>query len=154
MTPTGAVPRHRRWISYAACAWAVLFAAPHLWWALGIPAGFPGGAANHHFFMSSPWRFAYDVLVILLSGLAAVITVTLLRPPHEVARRWIPLTAAWIACGMLTLRGVAGLVVDGASDLVWWPTFLLGGILLGCVAWLARVGPDGRYSKHPAGHSR
>jgi hypothetical protein len=40
---------------------------------------------------------------------------------------------------MLTLRGVAGLVVDGASDLVWWPTFLIGGILFGSVAWLARA---------------
>lgn len=47
--------------------------------------------------------------------------------------------AAWIACGMLTLRGVAGLVVDGASDPVRWPTFLIGGVLFGSVAWLARA---------------
>jgi len=47
-------------------------------------------------------------------------------------------TAAWIACGMLSLRGVAGMVVDGSSDLIWWPTFLTGGLLFGAVAWSSR----------------
>jgi hypothetical protein len=127
-----------RWITYAACAWAVVFAAPHTWWALGIPAGFPGGEDNYHFFMSSTWRYIYDLVVILLSALALVVALTLLRPPGQVPRRWIPHTAAWIACGMLSLRGVAGLIVDGTSDPIWWPTFLIGGILFGGVAWCAR----------------
>lgn len=131
-------PRHVRWISYAACAWAVSFAAPHIWWALGIPAGFPGGKESYRFFMSSAWRVSYDVVVILLSLLAFVVALTLLRPPGLVVRRWIPQTAAWMACGMLSLRGVAGMIVDGRSDPVWWPTFLLGGILFGGVAWSAR----------------
>jgi hypothetical protein len=133
------VTRRRRWVSYAACAWAILFAAPHTWWALGIPAGFPGGEVNHQLMMTSAWRYIYDVIVILLSAVAILIALTLLRPPHQVVRRWIPYAAAWIASGMLTLRGLAGLVVDGASDPIWWPTFLLGGILLGSVAWMARA---------------
>jgi hypothetical protein len=136
---TDAAARRRRWISYAACVWAVLFAAPHTWWALGIPAGFPGGAANHHLMMTSTWRYVYDVIVVILSAVAVLITLTLLRPPRQVVGRWISHTAAWIASGMLTLRGVAGMVHDGAADPVWWPTFLLGGILLGSVAWLARA---------------
>jgi len=136
---TDAAMRHRRWISYAACAWAILFAAPHTWWALGIPAGFPGGEAGHRLMMTSAWRYIYDVIVIIMSALAVLIALTLLQPPHQIVRRWVPYTAAWIACGMLTLRGVAGMVVDGASDPVWWPTFLVGGILLGMVAWLART---------------
>ena len=37
--------RHRA-VSYAACAWAALFGTPHLWWALGIRFGFPGGDAS------------------------------------------------------------------------------------------------------------
>jgi hypothetical protein len=134
-----ATARQQRWISYAACIWAVLFAAPHIWWALGIPAGFPGGPANHRLMMTSAWRYISDVIVVLLSALAILLALTLLRPPEEVVRRWVPQTAAWIGSGMLTLRGVAGLVVDGVSDPIWWPTFLLGGILLGGVAWLARV---------------
>jgi hypothetical protein len=43
---------------------------------------------------------------------------------------------------MLTLRGVAGLIVDGSSDPVWWPIFLTGGVLFGGVAWLARSAPQ------------
>ena len=131
--------RRRRWISYSACVWAVLFAAPHTWWALGISAGFPGGEANHRLMMTTTWRYFYDLIVILLSVTAVLVALTLLRPSDQVTRRWIPHTAAWIACGMLTLRGVAGLVVDGISDPVWWPTFLVGGILFGSVAWLARL---------------
>jgi hypothetical protein len=62
----------------------------------------------------------------------------LLRPPHQVARRRIPHTAAWIGAGLLLLRGIAGMIVDGRSDPLWWPTFTVGGILLISVAWLAR----------------
>ena len=138
MTPA-AFHRSQRWISYGACAWAVLFAAPHTWWALGITTGFPGGDRSYNLFMGSTWRFVYNLVVIALSGLAIVITLRLLRPPEQVHRRWIPRTAAWIACGMLSLRGVAGMIVDGTEDLVWWPAFLIGGILLGSVAWMART---------------
>ncbi len=131
--------RYRRWLSVAACVWAVLFAAPHTWWALGIPGGFPGGEKNHRLMMSSTWRYIFDVIVIVLSVLMFAITVTLLRPPETVVRRWIPHAAAWIGAGMLLLRGLAGMIVDGARDPVWWPTFLVGGTLLGGVAWSART---------------
>ena len=133
------VARPRRWISYAACAWAMLFALPHTWWALGIPFGFPGGRANHELMMASMWRYLFDVIVVVCSVIGFLIPRALLRPPRELARRWVPLTAAWLASAMLTLRGVAGMVVDGTSDPVWWPAFLLGGILFGGVAWLART---------------
>jgi hypothetical protein len=132
-----ALHRSQRWISYAACVWAVLFAAPHTWWALGITAGFPGGDRSYNLFMASTWRVVFNLVVIVLSGLVIIITMRLLRPPDQVSRRWIPRTAAWIACGMLTLRGAAGMIVDGTRDLVWWPAFLAGGILLGGVAWMA-----------------
>ena len=130
--------RFRRWITYAVCAWAILFAAPHTWWALGIPAGFPGGEASYHRFMGSTWRYFFDVVVVVLSALTVVIALTLLRPPDQLLRRWIPLTAAWLGAAVLTIRGVAGLIVDGFSDPIWWPTFLLGGLLLGAVAWSAQ----------------
>lgn len=140
---TDLVARNRRRISYAACLWAILFAAPHTWWALGIPAGFPGGEANHQVWMSSPWRYIYNVMVIILSALAVLVGLTLRRPSHAV-RRWIPHTAAWIAGGVLSLRGVAGLLVDGTSDLIWWPTFLAGGILFSALAWSARISKSTR----------
>ena len=68
------------------------------------PRGFSRRAANHRLMMSSAWRYIYDVIVIILCALAILITLTLLRPPHQVARRWVPETAAWIASGMLLLR--------------------------------------------------
>jgi len=131
--------RAKRTVSYGACAWAALFGAPHLWWALGIKAGFPGGDASYEFFMSSAWRVVFDLTVVVMSVLAIAITLALLRPPQEVKRRWVPQTLAWIACVILTIRGVAGIIVDATSDLVWAPAFLLGGILLGAVAWMSRV---------------
>jgi|GEM_PF-6848352 hypothetical protein len=50
--------------------WALLFAAPHTWWALGVSAGFPGGEAKYRFFMTSTWRYVYDLVVVVLSALA------------------------------------------------------------------------------------
>ena len=132
--------RLRRPVTWAACAWAILFGLPHLLWALGIPAGFPGGEASYHRFMSSGWRYAYDVLVVLLSLAGAAVAIRLLRPPNKIAGIWIPRVLAWIASAALTVRGVAGMIVDGRSDPVWWPTFLIGGILFGAAAWLTRAG--------------
>ncbi|HSL70093.1 MAG TPA: polysaccharide deacetylase family protein [Longimicrobiales bacterium] len=129
------VSRYRRVVGYAAFGWALLFAAPHTWWALGIPAGFPGGRASHQVMMTTAWRYSADVIVIVLCGIAALVALALRRP--QIAWRWVPYTAAWIASGMLTFRGVAGLVGDGTADLIWWPSFLLGGILFGAAAWLA-----------------
>ena len=129
----------RRWVYYAACLWALCFAAPHTWWALGSPFGFPGGPENHGLWMSSWWRYLYDVVVILLSVLGAVVALTLLWTAGRSKTRRIFRALAWIAGVTLGLRGVAGLVVDGASDPIWWPTFLAGGLLFGSVAWLSRA---------------
>jgi ABC-type Mn2+/Zn2+ transport system permease subunit len=81
----------------------------------------------------------YDVIVVLLSVTGILVVVALARAPEQTPRRWLPHSLAWIACGLLSLRGVAGLVVDGTADLIWWPTFLLGGVLYGLVAWFARL---------------
>ena len=141
-----------RWINYAAFLWALLFAAPHVWWALGFPAGFPGGLArgqaNHHLLMTT-WRYYFNLTVILLSILAMFIARALNGTWDRTIPSWILRTMACVASAMLTLRGLAGLIVDGSSDPVWWPTFLIGGILFGSVAWLARStesSPDARRS--------
>jgi hypothetical protein len=129
----------RRVVSYAACVWAALFGIPHLWWALGFRAGFPGGDSSYQFFMSSWWRVLFNWTVVALSVVAILITLVLLKPPQLVKRRWIPRSLAWIACVLLLIRGVAGIIVDGTSDLIWAPAFTIGGILLGGVAWMSRI---------------
>jgi hypothetical protein len=89
--------------------------------------------------MMTTWRFYFDVAVIGLSVLAAVVAVA---PGHTwgdaIPRRaWQAMSC--IASSVLTLRGLAGMIADGASDPVWWPTFLVGGLLFGAtVLWPAR----------------
>jgi hypothetical protein len=90
--------------------------------------------------MMTTWRYYFDLGVIFLSLLASFVSLALIRPWGRIIPRWILRTMAWIASAMLTLRGVAGLVVDGTRDPIWWPTFLVGGVLFAIVARLAGVG--------------
>jgi uncharacterized membrane protein YphA (DoxX/SURF4 family) len=131
LPPAPSVSPSARWIHYAAAAWAVLFAAPHVWWALGVPAGMPGGRASHELLMTT-WRYYFDLVVIGLSVLAVFVAIAPIRA-YPIPR-WGLRAMAWIACIMLGLRGIAGLVADGISDPIWWPMFLAGGILFGAVA--------------------
>lgn len=141
MEKLGRTARFPLWISYAACAWAVLFGAPHVWWALGFPAGFPGGAAAHEAMFRKTWFLLYDLIVVALCGIAIVVALALVQSWGRIIPRRMLRAAAWIACAMLSLRGLAGMIVDGPADPVWWPTFLTGGILFGSVAWLATGKP-------------
>jgi hypothetical protein len=50
-----------------------------------------------------------------MSVMAVAVASTLLRPPQTAVRRWVPYTAVWIASGMLTLRGIAGMLVDSSQ---------------------------------------
>lgn len=136
MTNPPSVPR-ARWVHYAAGLWAAIFAAPHTWWALGLPFGFPGGPANHRLMMTSWWRYIYDVVVILLTILGAFVALALLRRSGHARTLRTFRVMAWTAGVILSVRGIAGMVVDGTSDPVWWPTFLVGGLLFGSVAWLS-----------------
>ena len=61
----------RRAVTFAACVWAVLFAAPHVWWARGFPMGFPGGRTSHQLMMNNAWRYTFDVVVIVCCGRGA-----------------------------------------------------------------------------------
>ena len=125
-----------RVVHYAAALWSAIFAAPHAWWALGAPLGFPGGLASHQLMMTSWWRYAFDVVVILLSILAAYVALGLVQPSSSRTHRRLRVMA-WMAAVLLSVRGIAGMIADGTSDPVWWPTFLTGGLLFGSVAWLA-----------------
>jgi lipopolysaccharide export LptBFGC system permease protein LptF len=131
-----AAPR-RRWPYYAACLWAVCFAAPHTWWALGSPFGFPGGPTNHRLWMESWWRYLYDLIVILLGIVGAVVALALQRTAARGRSHRVFVALAGSAGVALTLRGLAGLIVDGRADPIWWPTFLVGGLLFSRIAWLS-----------------
>ena len=138
------------WVGYATCVWAALFGAPHIWWALGNPFAFPGGEASYQVFMSATWRIVFDWVVVLLSFIGFGVALALVRPWGRTIPQWPLNAAAWTASAILTVRGVAGLVVDGLTDLedpsrpVWTVGFVVGGLLFGSVAWQAhraRHGP-------------
>ena len=132
--------RASAWTGYSACAWTLLFAAPHVWWALGIPAGFPGGDDAYDAAMSSVWFLRYNLLVVFLCAVGFLVVLAIVTPLRRVAPHRVLLTLPWLGAAVLTARGVVGLVADGTSDLVWWPAFLLGGVLYGMTAWRHRHG--------------
>ena len=131
------------WVGYAACAWTAVFAAPHIWWALGNPYAFPGGEASYRIFVSATWRIVFDWVVVLLSVLGFGVALALVRPWGRTLPQRPLQAAAWTAAAILTLRGVAGVAVDGLKDLespirpVWTMAFVVGGLLFGGVAWRA-----------------
>ena len=137
-------PRSRRMLqalALAACLWSLGFAAPHAWWALGISTGFPGGEASYRRFMGSTWRYWYDVAVFGCALLGAAVALELSRSGRrgrQSGRREVARWLATLAAIALLLRGMAGLVVDGRADPIWWPTFLLGGILFGTLVRATR----------------
>jgi Protein of unknown function (DUF3995) len=120
-----------------------VFGAPHIWWALGSSLAFPGGDVSYQVFMSATWRIVFDWIVVLLCAVGFGVALALVRPWG----RRLPLrplrAAAWTASAMLTLRGVAGVAVDGLRDVefpmrpVFTVAFVVGGVLFGGVAWRA-----------------
>jgi hypothetical protein len=140
------------WLGYATCAWTVLFAAPHVWWALGYPLAFPGGEASYRVFVSATWRIVFDWIVVLLCLLGFGIALALVRAWGRMLPQRLLHVAASAAAALLTLRGLGGVAVDGLRDVespirpVWTISFVVGGLLFGALAW--RV----RRARAPEGH--
>jgi hypothetical protein len=92
--------------------------------------------------MSSGWRVVYFWVVNACCVFGVLVPLALLKSPDGQSRRWIPHAMAWTAAVLLTLRGVAGLIVDRSlAGIAWDSMFLVGGILFSSVAWLARNVP-------------
>ncbi len=135
------------WPAYAACAWTLVFAAVHVYWALGGTVGLPPG------FTVSMNRalFVIDLVSIPLSGVGALLALTLVRPWGRRFPRGMLLTAAWGVCTLMLLHAAptlieGGLIATGlvANDLsaedrlslvLYEPWFLIGGTLFGTAAW-------------------
>lgn len=133
---TGGDRRGAAWVGYATAVWCVLFAAPHVWWVFGVSLGLPGGDVER--LRGTPWFLAYDLLVVLLAAVGVGVALAAVRPWGGMVPRRPLLGLAWAAAAALSARGLAGLVVDGRADLLWWPTFLVGGVLFALTAWHAR----------------
>lgn len=137
------------WWGGVACVWALLFAAPHFYWAAGGRWGLGAQAAAADQALQQRWFFTYNLLVGVLSVGGAVLAVALARPHREGPVRRLLRAAAWVACGVLALRGAVGVaalsldVATGALDsplvlVLMEPWFVLGGIAFGGLAATSR----------------
>ena len=124
-----------RWAAYAACAWALLFTVPHVYWAVGGTAGLEGRAMDGALSV-------INLVSIPLSLAAALVALAMVRPWGRTIPRWLLASAAWLACAVLTLRGGAGLLQSALGEeeppllfQIFEPGFLVGGILYGVAAW-------------------
>lgn len=133
--------------AYSACGWTLLFAAVHLYWALGGTFGLPPGKP----IMVGGPLFVIDLVAIPLCLVGAVFALTLVQPWGKIFPRRLLLIAAWGGCAFLMLHAAPVLIEGGLTEIgllkrtlspldrwdliVYEPFWLLGGILFGGATW-------------------
>ncbi len=137
------------WVGYAACVWALLFAALSFYWAAGgrLGEGTIGAAVEGPALAREPWFVALLWATAVLKLAAAVLAFALARGPRRLPR-WVLLFAGWGAATLLSLYGLASLVQHlliatgvlavpaGLGEaalpwhlLLWDPVWIVGGAL-------------------------
>ena len=146
---------------YVAFVSALLYAVPHLWWGMGISVAFPGE------YKSSPdnvWSVAIGFwLMGFVAILAALFSLSFIKPWGQRFPRFILLTLGWIASIGLTFWGLGffylrffigmGRVISPPQfvfqDLnvhsiiwgyIWYLLFLVWGISLGLTVFYYQRG--------------
>lgn len=119
---------------YTACVWALIFAAAHIYWAIGGTVGLQGHGMTGLLFL-------INLVAIPLCFIAAIVAVALTESWDQTIPHWMWLTAAWGASTLLVLRGIVGIVQGLFSQnhvplllMAYDSWFLLGGILFSSVA--------------------
>jgi hypothetical protein len=145
-------PDDRRHLAYAAAVWAVIFAVPHVYWAIGGEAGLGGH-------MMSGLLLAIDFAAIVLAIIATGVGIALAQP---IVPR-LAIVGGWGAAALLGVRGAAGVLpglltlLTGQGD---WPVFVAvfevlfctGGLLFGLATLEAqRASPRPATASEPAG---
>src|SRR4051794_32703147 len=88
---------------YVACISALLYAAPHLWWGMGISVAFPGD----YKFPDSVWSVAIGFWTMgFLAILAAFFALSFIQPWGRRIPRSMLLILGWIASVGLTFWGL------------------------------------------------
>lgn len=150
-------PCSARWPGYAACAWALVFAAQSIYHAAGGTVGAEtiGPAIAEPVRAREPAWVALMWVTAALKLIAALLALALVRPWGRVVPRRLLLAAGWCAVAVMGVyEGAASLVqhalmVAGVIDtpeglgataarwhpLLWDPWWLLGGILFGLATW-------------------
>ncbi|MET7400102.1 DUF3995 domain-containing protein [Dactylosporangium sp. NPDC005572] len=159
--------RRLRQAAAATFGWIVVFDALHVYWQLGGRFGFGDQADPLPAAQTSGQRvFAAAVLALFVIG--TVLPLAFVQWWGGRIPRWILITMAWVAAGLLSVRAVTAFIDDAMRTLLGSPTgltgltyeqllgtatpsaytlwsaraidvyFFLGGVLYGATAWYAR----------------
>ncbi|MGE0544770.1 MAG: DUF3995 domain-containing protein [Dehalococcoidia bacterium] len=157
MTTTQRTRASNVWAGYAACVWALVFAAMSFYWAVGGMTGIGTQAASIQAAARDPDAAFVAVLwatgVLKVAG--AVLALALVRRWGRIIPRRLPRAAAWVSgIGMLLYGGVNFVVgvavallraidiINAPADtsafwwhlLLWDPWWMLGGALFSIAA--------------------
>jgi hypothetical protein len=151
-TKGGGPSRWAKWPAYAACGWALLYAAYRGYYALGGTFGMFGTPVS-----MCEWRLinAYGAAIILVAAVLPVATLPLWQRRRArsvllalcwviavgcVMTRWswpLPASSAWPACCTWTSRSSIDRHEADLQDLLLnEPWFLIEGLLWGVLGWL------------------
>jgi len=169
MANLGDARRLPAWAGYAACAWALIFAAMSFYWAagggLGIETQAPG--IKEYAEAREPWFVALLWATGAAKVIGGLLALALVQPWGRMFPRWMLLTAGWAAGVGMTLYGglnlVIGVVIAGLraaglaggpedASAFWWhlllwdPWWLVGGILFLATTWYYQRSAGTRYA--------
>src|SRR5688572_21278282 len=94
------------WTGYAACAWALVFAAVHLYWGLGGTAGLPPGLS----LFENTALFVIDLVAIPLCVAGGLLALALVQPWGRRLPRRLLLAAAWGTAALCAVHAVPTVV--------------------------------------------
>ncbi|WP_019819321.1 DUF3995 domain-containing protein [Saccharomonospora saliphila] len=135
-----------RWLAGLCCAWMVVFAGVHVYWAAGGTFAMPAGFSIE----DNTALLVIDIIAVPLCLAGAALALALVRP--EGRRRPRTVTALTALTGLFSIVHAAGTIVadigmllgvvevpdteaERISAFVFEPWWLLGGVLFVLAAW-------------------
>ncbi|CAG7652767.1 DUF3995 domain-containing protein [Paenibacillus allorhizosphaerae] len=97
--------RSKSWIVYATSIWMIVFAAAHIYSALG---GYYAVSSDPGTNNNDSIEVAADIIVTIMCLAGAFVSLAAVRSWGILVPRWIVLIPAWTGCILLVLRGGAG----------------------------------------------
>ncbi|OZB92729.1 hypothetical protein CJP46_22705 [Paenibacillus sp. XY044] len=97
--------RSKSWVAYATSIWMVVFAAAHIYSALGGYYAISSDPGTNNI---DSVEVAADIIVSIMCLAGVFVSLAAVRSWGILVPRWIVLIPAWVGCFLLVLRGGAG----------------------------------------------